>query len=75
MPRSRFTARGILLGGLVGATVLMCGGPAVADSIPLETPAVVPQAEGVVGGACLPDSTAVLGCLISSLSSRTPSVP
>lgn len=74
MPRSRFAARGILLGGLVGATVLMCGGPAAADSIPLETPAVLPQAEVVVGG-CYPDSTTILACFLSSLSARTPSVP
>ncbi len=70
MPKSRLTIRGSLLGALFSATVLMGGGSAGADPIPLEAPAVVPEADVVVGGPCLPTSESVLPCLISSLSAR-----
>ncbi|MBF6168641.1 hypothetical protein IU486_28435 [Streptomyces gardneri] len=54
---------------MFSATVLMGGGAAGADPIPLEAPAAVPEADVVVGGPCLPTSESVLPCLISSLSS------
>ncbi|WP_157128969.1 hypothetical protein [Nocardia amamiensis] len=71
MPKSRLSVRGLLLGVLFGATVLMGSGSAGADPIPLEAPAAVPEADVVVGGSCGPTSESVLPCLINSLSART----
>ncbi|MGK8554858.1 hypothetical protein [Nocardia gipuzkoensis] len=71
MPKYRLSVRGLLLGALFGATVLIGGGSAGADSIPLDAPAAVPEADVVVGASCGPTSEQLLPCLISSLSART----
>jgi hypothetical protein len=58
-----FARRGIFVGVLIAAT-LAGGGAAMADPLPLESPAPAPT-EPVAGGLCNADPLLALWCFIS----------
>ncbi|MEU6585374.1 hypothetical protein [Nocardia sp. NPDC046763] len=57
--------RGVFVAVLIGAATLATGGTAMANPLPLESPAPT-STEPVAGGLCNADPVLALWCLIAS---------